>query len=135
MASARAALAVALKTMLRLFAPVLPFVTEEVWSWWQDGSVHRSPWPAVDELAAAEGADRAPIEAGSEVLGRIRKAKSEAKLSMRAPVDRVVVRDVAERLRALEHAADDVREAGSVGQLELVEADEFDVQVELAQTA
>ena len=123
-ASASGALRTALSTLLRLFAPILPFVTEEVWSWWQEGSIHRAPWPdAADVRAAAGDGDPAVAEVTGEVLGAVRKAKSEAQRSMRAPVERVVVRDSADRIAALQLAIDDLKEAGSVRELVLEATD------------
>ena len=117
-ASASTALRIALSSLLRLFAPILPFVTEEVWSWWQEGSIHRAQWPDAAEVRAAAGdGDPAVAEVTGEVLGAVRKAKSEAQRSMRAPVERVVVRDSAERIAALQLAIDDLKEAGSVREL------------------
>src|SRR5204863_10027095 len=93
--SARSALATALAVQLRLFAPVLPYVTEEVWSWWRTGSVHRAPWPTADELPA--GGDPAVLTAAAETLAAVRKAKSEAQVSMRADVTSAVVHAPADR--------------------------------------
>jgi valyl-tRNA synthetase len=135
--SARRTLELALSTLLRLFAPHLPFVTEEVWSWWQEGSIHRARWPDATELGAAaegSGAQTVVYEVAADVLGAIRKAKSEHEKSPRAEVDRAVVRDTAERLQALEAAVDDVRQAGRVREVERLEADEFSVDVELAES-
>jgi valyl-tRNA synthetase len=130
--SAGAALALALDTLLRLFAPHMPFVTEEVWSWWRDGSVHRAPWPETDELAAFASGDASVYPAAAAVLGEIRKAKSEAKRSMRTDVTRVIVRASAELLRSLEPAIADVRDAGRiVGEVEMVEAGELALEVTL----
>jgi valyl-tRNA synthetase len=135
-ASAQAALQLALSTLLRLFAPFLPYVTEEVWSWWQDGSIHRSPWPDVSELReiAADG-DPAIFDAAAAVLGEIRKAKTEAKQSLKAEVVSVAVRGDAARLDAVRAAMSDISEAGNVsGEVSLVEtaADEAVVDVTLA---
>jgi len=82
--------------------PVLPFVTEEVWSWWQEGSVHHAPWPVTEELAFAEQAGAADVlEVAAGVLGAVRREKTNAKRSMRAKVARLEVRDSPERLGAL----------------------------------
>jgi valyl-tRNA synthetase len=144
-ASARTALGLALRTLLGLFAPFLPFVTEEVWSWWQQGSVHRSPWPSADALREAAGADDAAspgeepdpavLAVAAAVLGDVRKAKSEAKRSMRADVAAATVTDTPERLALLALAADDVRSAGSIATLVTEAGDTFAVTVELAPEA
>ena len=69
--SARATLAVALSVLHRLFAPFLPFVTEEVWSWWQEGSVHVAPWPDTAELGTHAGGDTTVLSVAAEVLGAV----------------------------------------------------------------
>jgi valyl-tRNA synthetase len=116
-ASARATLRQALDVLLRLFAPFLPFVTEEVWSWWRDGSVHQAAWPAGDLAVAeagltGEAGDPAVLTTASAVLGQVRKAKTAAKLSMRAEAERVVVRGPDEA--AVRAAEPDLRAAGNI---------------------
>ena len=127
--SAVTALRTALSVLLRLFAPFLPYVTEEVWSWWRDGSVHRASWPVASELTV----DAAPAElaVASDVLGEVRKTKALAKRSLKTPVRRAVVRDTSDRLAVLERVRSDVTEAGNVATLETVAADAFGVDVEL----
>jgi valyl-tRNA synthetase len=136
-ASAQAALAAALSVQLRLLAPFLPFVTEEVWSWWQAESIHTAAWPTAAELGTSVADDGAGLvlEVTSEVLGRIRHAKTAAKRSMRATVASLTVADTPERLAALLAAEGDLREAGGVVSLTTVEAEELRVDVVLADEA
>ncbi|GAA4577291.1 valine--tRNA ligase [Planotetraspora kaengkrachanensis] len=114
-ASARVALRRALDTLLRLFAPFMPFVTEEVWSWWRTGSIHLAPWPAPEHGAG----DPAVLSAAGEVLRHVRKAKSEAKVSIRAQAASVTVGGRGADLVRL--SAQDVRVAGVIGELVLAE--------------
>ncbi|MFD9861766.1 valine--tRNA ligase [Streptomyces alboflavus] len=151
--SARETLRTALDTVLRLFAPTLPFVTEEVWSWYAPGSVHRAAWPSAEEvLAGAQGAagpgraegdpdgggreaasdgghreagdpDGSVLATAAEVIAGVRKAKSLARLSMRAEIATVVVRGPRDVLDRFALAAADVRAAGRVGEVVLEVAD------------
>jgi valyl-tRNA synthetase len=132
--SAQAALGLAQRTLLALFAPFLPFVTEEVWSWRETGSIHRATWPDASSLASAAGeGDPAVLDGAAAVLGEVRKAKTAAKRSLRTDVASVVVTDTPERLGALAGAVDDLREAGRIASLELVEGTEASVAVTLAE--
>ncbi len=132
-ASASRTLQLAMSVFHRLFAPFFPYVAEEVWSWWQDGSVHRATWPNSDELRAIIGRHAAhedALEAVTDVMAAIRKAKSEARQPMRAPVKRAVIADSADRLNGLNVALDDVRDAARVDVLEPVESETFGVHIE-----
>ncbi|MQA81146.1 MAG: valine--tRNA ligase [Streptosporangiales bacterium] len=120
-ASAHAALRAAVSVFLRLLAPFLPFVTEEVWSWWRTGSVHRAPWPEPGELTVP-AADPSLVPLASEAIAAVRRAKTEARLSMRAEVAVLrVTADAATHAR-LRHLLADVRSAGRVTRVELATA-------------
>ncbi|HET6499578.1 MAG TPA: class I tRNA ligase family protein, partial [Amycolatopsis sp.] len=131
-ASARSALRHALSVLLRLFAPFLPFVTEEVWSWWQSGSVHAAAWPSLSPSEAdSQAGDPAVLAVAADVLGQVRKAKSAAKVSMRAEAARVVVLGPAPGVvRASEG---DLIAAGNIAELSVGHAAEFSTEVTLAE--
>jgi valyl-tRNA synthetase len=132
-ASASAALRLALSVVLRLFAPFLPFVTEEVWSWWQEGSVHRAAWPTGAEVARPGSSGPEPpgpggpgasvLDVASAAIAAIRSAKSSARLSMRAPVRALEVSGRRDHLDALMAVLPDVTAAGQVERTELVFCD------------
>jgi len=138
-ASVVTALATTLDALLRLLAPFQPFATEEVWSWWRAGSVHTAAWPgAADEVqalsSAASAGDAEVLTTVAQVLGSVRKAKSEAKVKQRTEVRSAVVTGPAEWLEKLRGSLADLKAAGNIAQLTLTEADvELEVtDIELA---
>ncbi len=96
----------------------MPFVTEEVWSWWQDGSVHRAGWPALDELSF--GGDPQVLATAGAALSAVRGLKNAHKMSMRAPLDRVVLHAPEQDLDRLGSAERDLVAAGRIADLTVV---------------
>ena len=131
--SAHAALQLALNVMIRLFAPFMPFVTEETWSWWQEGSVHLAKWPTTDELPAEGNPDL--LSAVSAALIGIRGAKSNAKVSQKTPVTLAKIGGPKEELELLKLAEDDLLNVGHItGDVEYIEEGTgISVSVELEQ--
>ncbi|MDO5627723.1 MAG: valine--tRNA ligase [Mobilicoccus sp.] len=127
--SARAALRLALDVVLRLLAPVLPFATEEVWSWWRTGSVHRAPWPQADEVATDTAGDPAMLTAVGQVLGGVRRAKSDAKVGMRATVTSVTIAGPDAALRQVRAVEADLRATGRIeGDITYASAEHVEVR-------
>jgi len=134
-ASAQATLRRTLSVLLRLCAPFLAFATEEVWSWWQPGSVHRQSWPNAIEVTDGFSIDQSETEIyplAVWVLGEVNKAKSAEKRSLRTPVVKLVVLGPSESMLKVELAKGDLVAAGSVTALEFDAAAEMAVEVELA---
>ena len=129
--SAQAALTTTLSVVLRLFAPFLPFVTEEVWRWWQEGSVHLATWPTTEEVAVATPRTAGVFDAAATVLAAIRKEKTAAKRSMRTPVETVIVVDAPGVLALLAPAATDVADAGGLTSSLVLQEGSPSIQVEL----
>jgi valyl-tRNA synthetase len=122
-ASARAALQRALSVMQRLFAPHIPFATEEVWSWWKQNSIHLAQWPTVAEITGDTkhiDAFEMMLDSACNVIGVIRRTKTEAKLSQRAEVEYTSVSATEAQIALLKVCIGDLQNAGVVPAIEFV---------------
>ena len=115
-ASAVLALREAVEVLLRLFAPFIPFATEEVWSWTHDGSVHTAAWPAMAAGVQPTGL----LGVVGEALIGIRRAKTDAKVSQKTEIVSATISGPVDVLDRLRQAADDLKAVGRIGTLDFV---------------
>lgn len=125
-ASAIAALRLGLNVLLRLFAPVLPYITEEIWSWVfaeesEHASIHVAPWPSSSELAqVAAPQNQESFALAVEALTAINKAKADAQVSAGRVVLSLKLGANAETLQAALPVLDCALEAARVASHETV---------------
>jgi valyl-tRNA synthetase len=122
--SANASLLCALSVLNRLFAPYLPFVTEEVWSWWQPGSVHSARWPTIDEIervAARDEDARLALDVSIDVLREIRRIKSTSKKPAKTRIRVARIHVERRELQWLQGLDVDLRSAAAADRLEFFE--------------
>jgi valyl-tRNA synthetase len=120
-ASAAITLRTAVDVLLRLFAPFIPFATEEVWSWTHDDSVHTAAWPLARSTGSGTGYDEPTglLPLVSEALISIRRAKTDAKASQKTLVTSATISGPA--LLAL--GLDDLKGVGRIENVTFVESD------------
>jgi valyl-tRNA synthetase len=118
-----------LNVLLRLFAPVLPYIADEVWSWCfaeETGylSVHAAPWPKLEEFAQvpAPAHDQA-LSIAAAAYSAINKAKSDAGGSAGRVVESLTLKASRATLEAAEAVLEDVLRGSRVKKHELL-ADE-----------
>ncbi|MDR0959424.1 MAG: valine--tRNA ligase [Propionibacteriaceae bacterium] len=131
-ASARSALGLALGVQLRLFAPFCCFVTEEVWRWWHDDSIHRAAWPLPGEVTAP--GDPAVLDDIAAALVAIRGAKSQAKASMKTEVSAATFHGPEDALTRLRAVKDDLRAVGRITGNIAWQADEGPITADITLT-
>jgi valyl-tRNA synthetase len=134
-ASASVAMRTALSVLLRLFAPYLPFVTEEIWSWSNEGSIHRASWPTESEILAlnVEDSDAQFAYAHlADALSDVRQAKAESGLTVGTKVSYVKIDNHPNVIASLKLIQRDLQAACRTEKLEFgttIDPMEFGVRV------
>jgi valyl-tRNA synthetase len=122
--AAQSTLFYTLDTILRLLAPICPHITDALYrELWQNRlkpeSVHLANWPLAGEQMIDEQSERQ----GSmlvQVLSEIRRIKSEKRLSMKAPIRRLIIRARDEPANVLRNHLDAILQIAVVSQIEIV---------------
>jgi valyl-tRNA synthetase len=115
-----------LLTTLKLTAPIMPFITESIYqNYFKDkegrASIHISPWPVADKKLIDEDAEKTG-EIAVQIIGAVRKFKSEQKVSLKKPIKLTIECD-AEQKKRIESVLGDIKSTNNVTELNFGKGD------------
>jgi valyl-tRNA synthetase len=125
--SAVTTLRLSLKVLLRLFAPILPYICDEVWSWSfakesKTQSVHQASWPHQDEFLEVEKPEFIDsLGIAMECMNQIHKFKTENQISIGTPIERLKLAACSHDERSLRLVMGDIKAAARIENIELAE--------------
>ncbi|MCB0335048.1 MAG: valine--tRNA ligase, partial [Bdellovibrionales bacterium] len=130
-----------LKTFLRLMAPFVPYVTEEIWSCSfsadKDQHIHTTAWPKTSEVdGVPKPEDATAYDLAVDTISKIRAAKTEAQKSLKWEVAQLIVKANPDQTTAIKPVLSDILRAGNVkeGGVELQASENgFSVSVTLSE--
>ncbi|MBO0778614.1 MAG: valine--tRNA ligase [Ktedonobacteraceae bacterium] len=116
-----------LLTTLKLLAPFLPFITEEIYQglfrqWESSISIHRAHWPAEHPEWLDTGAEQTGT-ALLDLLGQIRRYKADHGLSIGAELDALRINALSGLRLELEAALIDLKSATRAREITIIEDD------------
>lgn len=122
--SAANALRVAMSALLRMFAPFMPFITEEIWSWVlaeETGipSIHKAPFPTEAEFEFLPESSNDGFSVAKSALQSVHKLKADLQMPLGQILENVVIRHNGEIRQDLDLVLEDVILAGRVGAFQL----------------
>lgn len=124
--SAAASLRLIHRALVRMLAPFIPYITDEVWHWAYSGdadmhdSVHRSPWPTLDEFASIpEPSNAKSWSAALEVVDAVRKYKAAEQVSVKAPIEEARIQHNEAFIESVTFVLGDLMEMLSVNNFDL----------------
>lgn len=119
--SAQYALYRSILSVLKMLAPVVPHITEEIYQAYfaeKEGkkSIHISEWPEYIEEEIDGQAEKAG-DIAVDIVGTLRRYKSEKNLSLKAPIKKLEIHCETELQRTVELVFDDIKDAAFVDEI------------------
>ena len=112
-----------LLTILKLMAPIMPYITEELYQTHFRGrenakSVHTTSWPKADERFTDEEAEAAG-DMAVEIIGSVRKHKSDKSMPLGSELEKIVIEADGVAAERIKLVLDDIKGTGRIKNVEI----------------